>query len=513
MTNFECSESEQEILDAKILKLVTPPDKNEYDKRKIPELSDKDRQKFHLTSPDEMDLVRKMVLKSVKNSTDRPFLSKEADLAAIGLSVISGPKGKEADAVKLIGEMESRFRTLSLSMDICTKCGVCVEACHTYLGTGDFNNAPVGRANLMRQIYRKYYSLSGKVFGRLAGSMEMTPEVTEDWYKYFYQCNECRRCAVYCPFGIDTCEITMIARQILTKLGKVPVFTSSVVKGMRKWGNNMGIPPPALADTCKFMEEELKEETGKDIVIPIDKEGAEVLYNPSSSEFFTNLDSLKGAAKLFYASGTSWTLSSRIIETANFGLFFDYNTMKEHNNRLINEANRLRVKRIIAGECGHGWRTWKMYTSQLTQPMAYRLTHIQDEILDCIRDQRVKLDPSANPFPVTLHDPCNMTRAAGYIEQPRQIVRAVCEDFREMWPNRERNFCCGAGSGILMDEVMDLRMKFSKVKAEQVRATGALTVIAPCAICKAQLPNTMAYWQTGATVHGLIDMVGYALIL
>jgi len=106
-----------------------------------------------------------------------------------------------------------------------------------------------------------------------------------------------------------------------------------------------------------------------------------------------------------------------------------------------------------------------------------------------------------------------MSRAAGYIEQPREIVRAVCEDFREMWPNGDRNFCCGGGSGLLMDEYMDLRMKFSKPKAEQVKATGALILIAPCAICKAQLPNTMIYWRTGATVHGITDMVGYALVL
>jgi Fe-S oxidoreductase len=84
--------------------------------------------------------------------------------------------------------------------------------------------------------------------------------------------------------------------------------------------------------------------------------------------------------------------------------------------------------------------------------MVYRLTHIQDEILDCIERQKVKLDPSANPYSVTLHDPCNMARAAGYIQQPRDIIKAVCIDFREMWPNRDRNFCCGAGSGILMDE-------------------------------------------------------------
>jgi Fe-S oxidoreductase len=513
MTAYKLTESEQKSLDEKINKLVTPPNKGDYDKRKTPQLSDAERAKFHLLSFEEQELVRKMVEKGVKNSFDQPFLSKSADLTAIGTPQTVEAKEKRDKIIHLLGEMKSKFRTMSLSLDTCTKCGACVEVCHTYLGTGDPNNAPVGRVNLMRSIYRKYFTLSGKLLGGFAGGSEIKDDTSDLWYKYFYQCNECRRCAVFCPFGLDTCEITMIGRQILTELGMVPSFISSVVKGMRKTGNNMGIPPPAEMDTCKFIEEELKEETGKDIPIPIDKEGVEVLFNPSSSEFFVNLDTLKGAAKMFYAVGTSWTLSSKIIETANFGLFFNYDTMKAHNNLLINEAKRLRVKRIIAGECGHGWRTWKMFTSQLTIPMPYRLTHIQDETIDYINDKRIKLDRSANPYPVTLHDPCNMSRACGYIQQPRQIVNAVCEDFREMWPNGDRNFCCGAGSGILMDELTDLRMKFSKPKAEQVKATGALTVIAPCAICKAQLPSSMAYWQTGATVHGLMDMVGYAIIL
>ena len=154
-----------------------------------------------------------------------------------------------------------------------------------------------------------------------------------------------------------------------------------------------------------------------------------------------------------------------------------------------------------------------MFTSKLSSPMEFKLAHLQDEILDYIRDGRIKLDPSANPLPVTLHDPCNMARATGYIEPPRQIIKTVCEDFREMWPNGDRNFCCGGSSGLLMDEFMRHRMLFSKPKAAQVYNTGALILVAPCAICKAQLPKTMAYWRTGATVHGLIDMVGYALVL
>ncbi len=504
---------EQKRLNEKIMQMCTPPDKAEYDRRGTPQLSDADREKYHLIPVDEDEMVCRMVEKQVQESVDQPHLAKAADLALIGTPAPTEFEKRPEIALELLDRFKDEFRSLKLSLDICTKCGACVETCQTYLGTGDPYNAPVGRVDLMRKIYRRYFTRAGRMLGEFAGGEDMTQEKVDLWYKYFYQCNECRRCATFCPFGIDTCEVTIAARQILTELGIVPDFVVSVAKGMHKWGNNIAIPPPAMADTCRFIEEELKEETGKDIPIPIDQEGAEVLFNPSSSEFYVTLDSLKGAAKMFYAAGTSWTLSSKIIETANFGLFFDYGVMKEHNNRLIDASRQLRVKRIIAGECGHGWRTWKMFTSKLSRSMEYKLTHLQDETLDYIEDGRIKLDPSANPLPVTLHDPCNMARATGYIEQPRRIIRAVCEDFREMYPNGDRNFCCGGSSGLLMDEFMRHRMLFSKPKAAQIYNTRALILVAPCAICKAQLPKTMAYWRTGATVHGLIDMVGYALVL
>ena len=505
--------SERKKLNDKIMDICTPPEKAEYDKRGTPSVSDADRAKYHLIPLDEEEMVRKMVKGLMKKDVDQPYQAKAADLALIGTPAPVEAEKRPALALDLLAKMRDEFRSLLLIMDTCTKCGVCVETCHTYLGTADKHNAPVGRVDLMRKVYRRYFTLGGRLFGKFAGSHDITQEDINQWYRYYYQCNECRRCAVFCPFGIDTCEVTIAARQLLTKLGMVPDFIVSVTKGMRKTGNNIAIPAPAMIDTIKFIEEELKQETGKDIPIPINQPGAEVLFNPSSSELFVAFDSLKGAAKLFYAAGTSWTLSTNITETANFGLFFDRGIMKDHNNKLFKTAEQLKVKRIIAGECGHGWRTWKMFSSQLTKPLNYPLIHIQDEILNYMKDKRVKFDPSANPLPVTIQDPCNMARAAGYIEQPRQILRAVCEDFRDCWPRGDRNFCCGGGSGILMDEFMRHRMNFSKPKAAQVYNTGALILAAPCAICKAQLPNTMAYWQTGATVHGIIDLVGYALVL
>jgi Fe-S oxidoreductase len=455
-----------------------------------------------------------MVDFKMSESSDRP--RKASDLSLIGLTAPVSDGERVIKSLKYLHEIKQQFRSLILYMDLCTKCGACNEACHWYLGTKDSNNIPAVRADLLRKIYRRYFSVQGKIFGSAVGADDLTNELIEKWFKYFYQCNECRRCAYICPFGIDTAEITIAARQILTRLGLVPEGIMAVAKNMQRHGNNMGIPPKAVKDIVSFMEKELREKTGKKIEIPIDREGAEVLHNPSSSEFFVTLDTLEGTATMFHAAGIEWTISSEIIETANFGLFFDFKTMKAHNNKLFDIARKLKSKRIVAGECGHGWRTWKMFSSQLSDASRIPIVHAMDECLNYIKKGAIKFDKTVNSLPVTLHDPCNMARAAGYIEQPRQVLRNLVDQklFVEMLPNRERNFCCTGGSGqVTMDELTKLKAQAGLVKAQQVKATGAKWLIAPCAICKAELPRIMAHYGLDVEVHGLQDLVGYATVL
>jgi Fe-S oxidoreductase len=449
-------------------------------------------------------------------SAIKTIIHLETDLHPIPVTTTE-PEKRVERTKQLFERMKNQCRAVVMAMENCTKCGRCAKECHVYLGTGDPDNIPAARADLMRAVYKKYFTAGGKLLGSFVGARELDDELLEKWVNYFYQCNECRRCAVFCPLGIDTAEVTIMARQILVYLGLVPKFHMSIAKQVDKTGNNMGIPKGACIDSCEFIEDEIREETGVDVKIPVDQK-AEILYVPSSADFFTNFDTMVGAAKFFHAIGANWTISSEILEAGNFGLFFDHDfTMKSHNNRLVRIAKKLGVKKVVQGECGHGWRAARMYTPSLSGPVPFEITHIIEEAAAAIQRGQLKLDPSKNDDKiVTLHDPCNAVRSSNLMEEPRIVLRACVNNFVEMYPNREKNFCCGSGGGILMEEMIEWRKKVTQVKRDQVRATGANYLCAPCSICKAQFPVAFEGYEKevpGFKIGGLMDLVGYALVL
>ncbi len=448
----------------------------------------------------------------------QPKRANEALFRTLGVEPVPDDK-KVAEAVRHLDEFRQKLRSFVVIMENCVKCGLCAENCHTYLGTKDPNNIPAGRADLIRKAYKRYFTPQGRLFGPLVGAEELTLETLEKWYSYFYQCSECRRCSHTCPFGLDTAEITMVGRQILFWLGIGPQLHTATAGAILKTGNHMGLTKAGIIDTLEFLAEEIEEDyEGLKVDFPVDKPESDILYVPSSADFMLNPNTLKGAGMFFKWVGANWTISSRITEAGNFGYLMDQTRIqREMVTRLYEECTKLGIKKIVWGECGHGWRATKMYVrtySDLPGVETIPLTHIHDEAAALIESGQLKLDPTRNSKRITLHDPCNYVRACGHCDQMRVIMRAVTTNFVEMTPNRERNFCCGGGSGILFDDpaMYEYRILASNKKAEQVRETGAEVLCAPCSICKAQLYPMVKEHKLGVEVVGLIDLVGHALV-
>ncbi|GAB4371286.1 MAG: (Fe-S)-binding protein [Acidobacteriota bacterium] len=438
-------------------------------------------------------------------------------------------------------ERLGRYRSLRVFLDSCVRCGACADKCHFYIGSGDPKNMPVLRAELLRSIYRRDFTTAGRILRRLAGARELTPEVLKEWYYYFYQCTECRRCSVFCPYGIDTAEITMIARELLNLVGLNINWVIEPVANCHRTGNHLGIPPHTLKDNIEFLCDELEEITGVRVNPSIMRKGAEVLVIVPSADFFADpgIYTFMGYLLLFEHIGLDYTLSAYASEGGNFGLFTSHETIKRLNYKMYAEAKRLGVRWLLGGECGHMWRVIHQYMDTLNGPADFlevpvspvtgtrfehaastKMVHICEFTADLIRHGRLRLDPSRNDHRVvTFHDSCNPARAMGMLEEPRYVLRHVCNSFHEMPENtiREQTFCCGGGAGLGNDENMEMRLRGGLPRANAVRHVkerhGVNLLTCVCAIDRATLPPLLEYWVPGVEVSGVHELVGNALVM
>ncbi|MHC4780202.1 MAG: sulfate reduction electron transfer complex DsrMKJOP subunit DsrK, partial [Planctomycetota bacterium] len=269
-----------------------------------------------------------------------------------------------------MAERLKKYRSFKLFMDTCVRCGACADKCHFYIGGGDPKNMPVLRAELLRSVYRKDFTALGKILGKLAGARELTTDVIKEWFYYFYQCTECRRCSVFCPYGIDTAEITMMGRELLGLLGLYINWSIEPVANCYKFGNHLAIPPHGLVDTLEFMVEDIEEATGVKVDLPLNKKGAEVLFIPPSGDYVAapGIYTCMGYMLLFHELGLDYTFSTFASEGGNFGLFTSHEMIKRLNSKIYVEAKRLGVKWILGGECGHMWRVLHQYMDTVNGP-------------------------------------------------------------------------------------------------------------------------------------------------
>lgn len=434
-----------------------------------------------------------------------------------------------------------KFRSFRVFMDICVRCGACADKCHYFIGSGDPKNMPVLRAELLRSVYRRDFTTAGKLLGRFAGARDLTPDVLKEWFYYFYQCTECRRCSVFCPYGIDTAEITMMARELLNDLGLGIDWINTPMANCYRTGNHLGIQPHGFKDSLDFAVDELEEITGVRVKAPINEKGHQILFVTPSADYFASPHyyTLLGYLALFHEIGLDYTWSTFASEGGNFGLFHSNEMMKRLNAKIYQEAKRLGVKWILGGECGHMWRVLHQYMDTMNGPADFlevprspitgtvfeharstKMVHIAEFTADLIHHGKLNLDPSRNDhWRVTFHDSCNPARAMGLLEEPRFIIRHTCRHFFEMPDNtiREQTFCCGSGSGLGTDENMEMRLRGGLPRANAVKYVadrfGVNILLCMCAIDKATLSPLMEYWVPEVAVGGVHEMVGNALVM
>ncbi|MBA7678601.1 hypothetical protein ES703_86879 [subsurface metagenome] len=392
-------------------------------------------------------------------------------------------------------------------LETCTRCGVCTEACHVYASMGQIKYIAAYRHEIVRRIYKKYFKGRGKIWPSVGEAKELSEIVLEELYEAAYSCTGCRRCMVYCPFGIDTQMIMSIAKLLLIGAHTEPEILTLLADTSVEKGKSLELFKEGFLTGIKNLEEEVvkkwKIEAGE-TAIPVDVDGADLLYVA-----LAGAHSIVPAAAIFNAAGENWTLS--FFEAVNFGAFVgDPTKTKLILDRIVNEAKRLKVKEVCICECGTAFRVMK----QLSGKQPFEVSSITEVHARYLIEGRIKVDKSKFKEPITYHDPCQIARNGGVIDEPRYILNRLSDDFREMSPEPKYNWCCGGGGGLvaLGEDNLDFRMKSAKVKVDQVQETGAKILTTACENCHTQLSDLNSHYEMGVEVKFLSSMVADALL-
>jgi Fe-S oxidoreductase len=431
-------------------------------------------------------------------------------------------EARAAEAAATVRKARDELRRVARGLaayhfDACVRCGLCGESCHIYRTEAVPENLPGVKAARVASFFRRYHTALGRIAPFLVGARNLTPAALDELVDVVYgRCTACGRCGLNCSVGADVGAIMRAGRNVLAAVGKVPASLQAVVDNQLRTGNQMAITPEELHETAAWISEDLRLEMGDEAArVHVDEPGKRVFYlvNPREVKFFPL--SLMAAAGVFHAAGESWTMSSRFYDVTNYGLYSgDDPAAAAITRQAMEEAERLGAEEIILSECGHGFRSYRWEgPNWLGERYAAPMRSVLELLLEYLREGRIRVDAAKNAARVTLHDPCNLVRWGGVVEPQREILRRVAADFVEMVPNREQNFCCGGGGGMLsMSEYGDRRVASGEVKAEQIRATGAKVVAAPCHNCADQLLELNKKYKLGVEIKAVVELVYEALV-
>ena len=381
------------------------------------------------------------------------------------------------------GQMDARVMSY---MSTCVHCGICADACLFYTETGDARYTPIYKTEPLRKLWRQEYTFWGKLAASMGLSKKLTEQDLADWEELVYDgCTMCSRCSMVCPVGIDIAYMIRKVKEGLAAAGFSPEGLVEAGKRAVEIGSPMGVTLKTLEATIRAQEKE----TG--LKVPLDVEGTDYLCLFSSGEIAGFPEFIGSLAKIFKATGVSWTISSEYFEATNTGVQLGNSKMAASLvERVVAAAEKLKVKYVISPECGHAYTTLRWDAANfIGRPLPFKVVHIMELLDELRRDGRLKTE-GVSDEKLSYHDPCNAGRRGGVLDQPRTLLNMVAPDFVELPETGAMNWCCGGGGGVSANERADeLRLKVFSAKKRQLDAVNVDGLVTACSNCRHMLED------------------------
>ena len=396
------------------------------------------------------------------------------------------------------------FNTQTASyLDGCLHCGMCADACHFHVRTGDARYTPIWKIELFKRTYKRQVGPFAFFYRLLGLKRNVTIEDLEEWQHLLYDsCTVCGRCSLVCPMGIDIAGLVSMARHGMFKAGLIPHELHEVAKRAAETGSPLGITAEKFDDRIEWMADE------HDVEIPVNAEEADVLAVMSSIEIQKYPQSIAATAKILNAAGEKWTFRLDGFEATNFGMLSgNPDWQKESTMKLIEAAVKIGAKTVVLPECGHAYMALRwMGANMYGKPLPFRVLHISEYLSEALDQEKIKVRKVDTSL--TYHDPCQVSRRGGATEAARNIIKHLGADFREMEPAGDYNWCCGGGGGVVTIGRADaLRRRTFKLKMDQVEKTEADELVSSCANCRQSFDDCQEYFNWNYKMGSLMEMV------
>ena len=391
----------------------------------------------------------------------------------------------------------------------CVHCGMCAEACLFYGQTGDPRYTPINKVEPMRRIWEQEYTLWGRIKATLGLSRKVTEEDFANWETLVYDgCSLCGRCSLVCPVGNDISGMIRKIREGFAAAGHAPEGLIGATTRAVQIGSPMGVKLPAV----KAQIGHLKQDTGLDA--PLDKQGAEYMVLLSSMEIMNFPEYMEAIARIMKQAGKTWTISSKAFEATNSGIQIGVSDIAaELVQRVVDAAEELGVKTVISPECGHAFTAIRFEGPNLIgRQYRFKVQHIV-EVLDEFRAQGLLKTQGMEEARMTFHDPCQLVRKGGVVQEPRNLLHMFVSNFVEMKDHGAMNWCCGGGGGVSANERADeVRIKAFRQKKSQLDELGVDTLVTACSNCRIVLEEGLEEYDMDLPVVGLTEMIAEHLV-
>ncbi|BAP56758.1 hypothetical protein THII_2461 [Thioploca ingrica] len=386
----------------------------------------------------------------------------------------------------------------------CVRCGICAEACLFFTETGDPKYTPIYKLEPLRKVWEQEYTLLGKFKALFGLAQKLTDAELAEWKELIYNgCTLCGRCSMVCPVGNDLVYMIRRAREGMVAAGHAPEGLINASKRAVTTGSPMGIKLPALQAQIKHVEKD----TG--LKIPVDEVGVEYMVLLSSMEIINFPEYLEAIAKIMQQAGKTWTIASAAFEATNSGIQIGAaDIARELVSRVVTAAEKLQVKTVISPECGHAYTAIRWEGPNLIgRPFTFKVQHIL-EVLDEFRQQGKLKTSGFDSNRLTFHDPCQLVRRGGVVEQPRHLLKMIASNFVEMSDHGKMNWCCGGGGGhSAIEEAHELRTQVFQRKKTQLEELKVEKLVTACANCRIVMEEGFEAYEMPMPIVGLTEML------